>query len=206
MAATIEQIPYSTQRLTAGFRVTHVEDWPWSSYRATAVGQLGPTWLTTTWVLGQFHRQLELARTAYCRFVAEGMGKPSPWRHVTGQVYLGSAAFVEAMLRRVPPDNREQIAQEALQPRRPTIEQVCLAVAKAAGVATAVVLDRRHRQDVFQVTVYLLRRVCNESLKATAARAGVSAARVSQIQRQIEEAGGLISAFPWTHRVKWASR
>ncbi len=157
-------------------------------------------------MLDQFPSPEATARGAYRRVVAEGVGGASPWRHVTGQVYLGSATFVDAMHRRIPPESREQIAQAALPPRRPTIEHVCLAVAQAAGVAQSVVVDRQHRPDVFQVTVYLLRRVCHESLKATTARAGVSAARISQIQRQIEDAGGLTLACPWIQRVKFARK
>ena len=64
-------------------------------------------------------------------------------------------------------------------------------------VPAASTLDRAVRQDVFQVTVYLLRRAANLSLKEVSALAGVSPPRISQIQRAIEDAGGLGSAFRW---------
>jgi transcriptional regulator with XRE-family HTH domain len=70
-------------------------------------------------------------------------------------------------------------------------------VAEAAGVPPPTALDRHARQDVFQVTVYLLRRAANLSLKEVAGLAHVSPPRISQIQRAIEEAGGLKRAFRW---------
>jgi REP element-mobilizing transposase RayT len=58
------------------------EDWPWSSYRATASGRgTGPgcpDWLTTGWVLQQFGGADAGARRAYRRFVREGSGAASP--------------------------------------------------------------------------------------------------------------------------------
>ena len=52
-------------------------------------------------------------------------------------------------------------------------------------------------REVFQVTVYLLRRACNVPLKEVAALAHVSPPRISQIQRAIDDAGGLGQAFAW---------
>lgn len=35
-----------------------------------------------------------VAQVAYRRFVADGATQPSPWRDVTGQIYLGSPKFL----------------------------------------------------------------------------------------------------------------
>ena len=51
--------------------------------------------------------------------------------------------------------------------------------------------------DAWRAAVYLLRRAANLPIRETAARAGVSLGRVSQIQRAVEDAGGLAAAFPW---------
>jgi REP element-mobilizing transposase RayT len=48
------------------------EDWPWSSYRATAGLTDGPRWLTTSWLLEHFAHDVETARARYTEFVAEG--------------------------------------------------------------------------------------------------------------------------------------
>ena len=56
-------------------------------------------------------------------------------------------------------------------------------------------LDRHVRKDVFQVTVYLLRQACNVPIKQMAGLGKVSVPRISQIQRQIEDIGGLGHTF-----------
>ena len=74
-------------------------------------------------------------------------------------------------------------------------------MAKAARLPVEAVLDRRANQAAYRVTVYLLRRAANLSLAEVVARAKVSAPRVSQIQRDIENAGGLGRAFPWAAKL-----
>lgn len=74
--------------------VAHPRHWPWSSYRATVGETSAPAWLTTDWILGQFAQRVGPAQAKYRAFVAEGRGGPRPWEQVTGQIYLGSEAFV----------------------------------------------------------------------------------------------------------------
>ena len=74
--------------------VTHPRQWRWSSYRATVGETKAPAWLSIEWVLGQFGSRVGAAQEAYRIFVAEGRGGPRPWEQLTGQVYLGSEAFV----------------------------------------------------------------------------------------------------------------
>ena len=62
-------------------------------------------------------------------------------------------------------------------------------------------MDRRASQATYRVAVYLLRRAANLPLEEVAALAGVSSPRVSQIQRGIEDAGGLGRAFPWAGKL-----
>ena len=95
---------------------------------------------------------------------------------------------------------RESLAQvpsAVARPDRPTVDQVYAAVAAAAQVPADLVLDRKAAREAFKVTVYLLRRACNVPLKEVAALARVSPARISQIQRAIEDAGGPARAFTW---------
>jgi putative transposase len=171
--------------------------WDWSSHRAIAKDRDAPDWLCIEWILGDFAGSPEGARKAYRTFVAEGKRAPPPWEHVRAQMYLGSQAFLAEMAERVSDLPVEQVPRAALRPNRPTREAIIGAVAEAAGVPPPTALDRHARQDVFQVTVYLLRRAANLSLKDVAALAGVSPPRISQIQRAIEEAGGLKRAFRW---------
>lgn len=171
--------------------------WTWSSHRAVAKDRDAPSWLVTSWLLGEFAGAPEGARAAYRAYVSEGKEAPSPWEQVRGQMYLGSEQFLKTMADRVRGMPSEQVPKAHFRPDRPTRETIIQAVAAAAGVPPGSTLDRRSRQDVFKVTVYLLRRGANLSLREVAELAQVSPPRVSQIQRAIEDAGGVDRAFGW---------
>ena len=92
-------------------RAGMVEDpgqWPWSSYRAMlAPGWLpGADWLATDKLLAYFApgqqspdqlTDREKAQLHYVEHVREGIGRPSVWQDLSGQVYLGDEKFVNKM-------------------------------------------------------------------------------------------------------------
>ncbi|WP_207061705.1 transposase [Motiliproteus sp. SC1-56] len=73
------------------------QEWPWSSYAATAGLAEEPSWLTTGVVLGRLARSRRTAQERYTHFVAEGVNQASPWDGLRGQIFLGSEQFVEQM-------------------------------------------------------------------------------------------------------------
>jgi putative transposase len=77
--------------------VLRLEQWPWSSFRATCGQTAKPNWLQTDFVLAQFAPQRARAIAKYVAFVHEGAKLPSVWEQLQGQVYLGSEAFVKKM-------------------------------------------------------------------------------------------------------------
>lgn len=74
--------------------VRRVQDWRWSSYRATAGLSPAPRWLETAWLLQQFAADLARARRRYRGFVGEGRNLPPVWEGLRDQIYLGGEAFV----------------------------------------------------------------------------------------------------------------
>ena len=72
-----------------------LEDYVWSSYRPTLGLAPVPPALSIEWLLGQFAKTKPAARRRYAAFVQAGMGQPSPWQALKGQVLLGSEAFVK---------------------------------------------------------------------------------------------------------------
>lgn len=76
-------------------------------------------------------------------------------------------------------------------------------MAKAYRISPARVLDRANRP-AYKAAVYLLRRAANLPLAEVAERAGVSPARVSQIQTEIErhELTGTLKALMQSYKVK----
>ena len=77
--------------------VKKVADWPWSSYAAMLGTQPAPEWLQTDWILGQFSPQRGRAINLYIDFVRAGVGLPSVWEQLSGQVFLGSDKFLKRM-------------------------------------------------------------------------------------------------------------
>jgi len=75
--------------------VKSVEQWPWSSYRATASLVPAPPWLRSDFVLTQFAKQRKTAIRKYTEFVREGLKNTSIWTELKNQVYLGDDAFVD---------------------------------------------------------------------------------------------------------------
>ncbi len=74
--------------------VRRPQDWPWSSYRATAGLEEPPPLLSTEWILDQFGTSKMRAQKAYRRFVSEGRGV-TVWENLRSQIYLGSDQFIE---------------------------------------------------------------------------------------------------------------
>ena len=77
--------------------VRRIEQWPWSSYRATCGQMPNPDWLQTGFILSQFSVQRARAIAKYVAFVHEGVRLPSVWSQVQAQIYLGSDTFVKKM-------------------------------------------------------------------------------------------------------------
>ena len=73
------------------------EDWPWSSYRMMLGQTVAPPWLRRNWLLSQFGTDPETAKQAYVDHVRAGVGLPSVWRELQGQMFLGDDEFGERM-------------------------------------------------------------------------------------------------------------
>lgn len=107
----------------AGF-VKRPEEWPWSSYRATAGIEGAPPFLHTSWLLDQFDKNSERARQLYREFVANE-GKTGPWEELKGGVVLGSENFldvVKPLLDNYQQDNEYPIYQRKA--ARPTLKEL----------------------------------------------------------------------------------
>lgn len=81
--------------------VKNVDQWSWSSYSAMIGKSDYPDWLQTKWVLSQFSKQRKRAIAAYINFVHAGIGLPSIWNDLQGQIYLGKEAFIKKMQQHV---------------------------------------------------------------------------------------------------------
>jgi putative transposase len=99
-------------------QMCHTADqWPWSSYLATAGKQAKPAWLNTDWLLANFGSTKRQAIAAYKVFVAAGKGQPSPWADLRNQVYLGDSNFVTTMQALI--DGDKELSEVPSSQRRP---------------------------------------------------------------------------------------
>jgi REP-associated tyrosine transposase len=102
-------------------RVGKADGWRWSSYRATAGESEAPTFLTINWVLGQFGNRLHSAQKRYRQFVEEGREGARPWDNLSGQIYLGGAAFVA---QHQPDRVIQEIPRKHTQAHRPALKEI----------------------------------------------------------------------------------
>jgi len=77
--------------------VKNPQDWKWSSYRATIGEDKKIPCLTVDWILSQFDVDKEKAIAKYKDFVTGEKDIKSPWKDLTGQIFLGDENFVEKM-------------------------------------------------------------------------------------------------------------
>jgi len=87
--------------------VADAADWRWSSYHAFAGTQEAPKWLEVDALLAQFGQQRDAAVAKFVDFVHAGVGLPSVWEGLRGQIYLGSDVFVQRMQALVDPSKSE---------------------------------------------------------------------------------------------------
>lgn len=80
--------------------VKSASDWRWSSYAVMVGSQAAPPWMAVDAMLAQFAVRRPVAVRRYVDHVRAGIGQPSIWAHLNGQVYLGDDAFVSRMQRK----------------------------------------------------------------------------------------------------------
>lgn len=145
-----------------------------------------PDWLDLPSVFDLFDHSAAVAQAAYRRFVADGVTHPSPWRDVTGQIYLASPAFLERIDRVVRGKSLVNVPSAQGRPTRLSADEMLTQVAAAYRVRLGALLDRSHRE-AYHTAVYLLRRAANEPLQTVAIHFRISPSRISKIQRNVED-------------------
>jgi putative transposase len=125
--------------------VGHPRDYAWSSYPATAGSTPAPDWLATDEVLSQFGATREVAQERYRAFIDDGIGNgESPWKHIIGQIYLGSEGWAEGLRDRVASQPRDcQHPRVQREVGAPPMAVVVRAVAEALCVDEGVIRDHR---------------------------------------------------------------
>jgi putative transposase len=130
-----EVLRYTVLNPVRAGMVEHPADYRWSSYRALAGLEKIPEWLDAEWLL-QLDKDPARCREIYRDFVAEKLtSRESIWDALVGQIYLGTAQWVDRMRRLVdakPRSDEYPHSQRTL--RRVSMPSIVRAVARASGM------------------------------------------------------------------------
>jgi REP element-mobilizing transposase RayT len=155
--------------------VRSAKDWPWSSYRATAGLAESPSFLTTAWILEQFHGDLKRAPGHYRQFVKEGRSA-DPWVELRGGILLGDEEFVTGLK---PLLSNYKAVREL--PRRERL---------AARPSLAELLSRARDKGTRDLQIHAATRVHEYTLQEVAAFVGLRPSTISTIAARIARAAG----------------
>ena len=144
----LELVRYIVLNPVRARMVRQSQEWPWSSYRATAGLARPEPCLTIDRVLAEFSERCDSARSKYQEFVNTDQNQPSPWENLKNQIYLGSDSFVQEMLNHIEPDkvSKDIPKPQTLDPSKPlnyyesafTTRQSAMAAAYRSGHYTMV--------------------------------------------------------------------
>ncbi len=105
--------------------VKRPDDWPWSSYSATAYGRKMYPFVDQKFVLRLFSRTDGLARERYRAFVQDGVDKRSPFLNVRHGTLLGSDRFVMEIWNQYSDTEKEpEINLDERRLARPTLKEL----------------------------------------------------------------------------------
>ena len=105
--------------------VQHPSQWPWSSFNATCGNEKPPPYLHTDLVLAHFSPSRSKARKLYEAFVLARNDHDSPFHKARNQIFMGSEAFVNEVLRNVHDRNSIQsIPRQQLFADRPQLDKL----------------------------------------------------------------------------------
>jgi putative transposase len=168
--------------------VESVADWPWSSYRATALLEPPTPWLEVDWTLRHFGLDRREAARRYRQYVAEGVGlERSPWEDLKSDLYLGSEAFGEQLKSLL---GERELSTEFPRPHRqavlPDLDSIRNLVVTTLGVRPET-LRQRGRSDARLAFAWLARRAAASSCRQIQEQLALSAPGVSHLLRLTEE-------------------
>lgn len=166
--------------------VTAPDEWPWSSYRATAGLSARPRFLAVDGILTCFGTRPSSAQRAYRRFVADGMTPAaSPWRALRGRTVLGGDDFLDELRARVGEAHAGEVLKQGFGARRderaPRLEDVLRRVGHAYGIAPESLLtSSRPVSEARRVAIFAARRVARLDLRTIADRFGIGSPAISK--------------------------
>jgi putative transposase len=161
------------------------EEWDWSSYPATAGLRSIPSWLSVEAILDRFDRRNRgVAINDYRHFVHERFAdQRSPWNGLAGQIYLGSAAFIQRVQERIDERTRsvEHVRAQRIV-RCTTVDEVERAIVETTGATPGRLAATRIRL----AFALLARSEALAPLRTIAAKLGVGLSGANYLVRKAD--------------------
>lgn len=170
--------------------VTRPEEYRWSSYHATAGAEQAPEWLDAAGLLGNFGNDRRSACDEYRKFVDAGIGlERRLWDELKGQIYLGSAEWIEQIQKRIDEAPRsEEHPRAQRMPARPEMQDVIEAVAVTFDIKPEEI-RQRSATTARQVAAWLAFEEGLVRQSEIAAALGIHRSRVSSLVAGCRRAG-----------------
>jgi putative transposase len=182
--------------------VDRPEQWPWSSYRATAGLGQGPDWLAVDWTLSMFARGRMTGWLRFRGFVRAGRAAPSPLESVEGQLYLGDKGFVEGMREKAADwAEVDEIPLAQRRPRTVSVAAIRTLVAREWETSSKALSRRRGGEEKI-AAMYLARKLSGLPVLQIAREFGVKPARVSNAVTDVERSPARRTLRERVHRLR----
>ncbi|MCJ7663572.1 MAG: hypothetical protein MUO24_04960 [Desulfobacterales bacterium] len=118
--------------------VSSPQQWPWSSYRATAGLQKEGEFLHRGWILDAFSSSRVRARRLYRAFAQEGIKEESPLRGARGGFIVGGEQFITQVRGLLEEVSDKEVVRNQRYAARPSLEQIFAGTGRDAGISEAV--------------------------------------------------------------------
>jgi len=118
--------------------VGRLEEWPWSSYNATAGMQKKVSLLHIDFILEQFSSDKRRERRLYRSFVKGGLAKESPLRQARGGLLLGGEEFIGKWRGLLEKTRGDEFIWQEKYAARPLLEEIFNGKVRDAGIDEAV--------------------------------------------------------------------
>jgi len=163
----LEVLRYTVLNPLRANMVKRPDDWPWSSYSATAYGRKMYPFIDQKFVLRLFSRADGLARERYRVFVQNGVDKTSPFLKARHGTLLGSDQFVmEIWGAYSAAEDGPEIALNERRIARPTLKEL---------------FDRVKTKEERNVAIHVARMRCAYSITAIARHLGLHRSTIGNI-------------------------
>lgn len=213
LLALIRYIHLNPVRANIVTTLKELDQYPWSGHKAV-MGNIKQDWMDTAYVLSQFAVRKKAARSAYHKFVAEGMamGKrpeltggglirsKGGWSHVVSarrsgteeefdERILGSGDFVSAVLKEVEEKTKRQLK---LRRTGKTISKIIEEECKKGKISKKELTGGSRRRKVSTLRSVIAKRGLNElglSMAEIARHVGVTTSSIAKAVARLEEDG-----------------